>query len=51
MDIILGYGFDHIRFGMLESEIIAQLGFPDKKYKSDYELNLQYLAILEEEFS
>ena len=43
MDIILGYGFDDIRFGMLESEIITKLGLPDKKYESSLKrLGLNY---------
>ena len=45
MDIILGQGCNDIRFGMLESEIIAQIGTPDKKYESDYDINLQYFSI------
>ena len=45
MDIILGQGFDDIRFGMKEPEIIAILGFPDKKYESDYDLHLEYFSL------
>ena len=45
MDIILGYGFDDIRFGMLESEIITKLGLPDKKYESSYDLHLEYFSL------
>ena len=44
MEVILGQGFDNIRFGMQESEIIAQLEIPDKKYESDYDLHLEYFS-------
>ncbi|MEL6930136.1 MAG: hypothetical protein AAFO95_16080 [Cyanobacteria bacterium J06600_6] len=45
MDIILGWGFDQIRFGMKEADIVAILGSPDKKYESDYDLHLVYFSI------
>ena len=45
MNIILGYGFDNIHFGMLQQEVIAELGKPDKKYESDYDFHLQYFHI------
>lgn len=45
MDIVLGYGFDNIYFGLLEQEIIKRLGVPDKKYESDYDLHFQYFPL------
>ena len=45
MEIILGQGFDNIRFGMNESEIVAILGSPDKRYESNGDMHLTYFSI------
>ena len=45
MEVILGQGFDNIRFGMRESEIVAVLGSPDKRFESDGILHLIYFSI------
>lgn len=45
MNIILGYGFDNIHFGIRESDIVSKLGLPDKKYESDYDLHLEYFSL------
>lgn len=45
MEILIGKGIDSIRFGQVESQIIEQLGEPNKTYELEDSKRLQYFDL------